>query len=99
MRLLRRNPERTVSIPNIPFSSAQTGLDGTVTHPVTQDGFWTVKELARYLGISKRWIHKRTRRNEIPCHRLGTALRFDPKEVHVWMIQRRGSATVGRGAV
>lgn len=49
----------------------------------------TVKELAEFLGMSQRWIHERTRRDEIPCHRLGTALRFDPGEVQTWLMQRR----------
>ena len=83
MRSSPRNTGRTALVPNVPSISSQTGPVGIVTHSVKQDGFWTVKELARYLRISERWIHERTRRNEIPCHRLGTAVRFDPQEVHV----------------
>ena len=47
-------------------------------------GFWTVEHVAEFLGVSKRWIHERTRRDEIPCYRLGTALRFDPEEIRAW---------------
>jgi excisionase family DNA binding protein len=46
---------------------------------------WTVEDLCRFLNVSKRWVHERTRRGEIPCYRLGTALRFDPKEIESWV--------------
>ena len=65
---------------------------------IGQQGLWTVRELAAFLGMSERWVHERTRRDEIPCHRLGTALRFDPEEVQVWLINRRESAGSHRGA-
>jgi hypothetical protein len=41
--------------------------------------------------MSERWVHERTRRDEIPCHRLGTALRFDPnaREGHQQVERRR----------
>jgi excisionase family DNA binding protein len=98
MQASPRNGEWPSLISNAPRSSTQTEPSGAVRRPVIQDGFWTVKELAQYLRISERWIHERTRRNEIPCHRLGTALRFDPQEVHMWMIQRRGSGAGVPGA-
>ncbi len=63
----------------------------------TYVGLWTVRELAEFLGMSERWVHERTRRDEIPCHRLGTALRFDPNEVQAWLMQRRESVA-SRGA-
>ncbi len=66
------------------------------TH-IGQNGLWTVRELAKFLGMSERWVHERTRRDEIPCHRLGTALRFDPNEVQAWLMQRRESVA-SRGA-
>jgi excisionase family DNA binding protein len=89
---------RTDLMPHIISSSVEARPDGPDIRPITQGSLWTVKELARYLGMSERWIHERTRRDEIPCHRLGSALRFDPQEVHVWMIRRRESAVGGRGA-
>ncbi len=45
----------------------------------------TVTELCRLLGMSRRWVHERTRRREIPCYRFGTALRFDPEEIRRWI--------------
>ncbi len=49
----------------------------------------TVRDLARLLKMSERWVHERTRRREIPCYRFGTALRFDRSEVLAWMARWR----------
>jgi excisionase family DNA binding protein len=43
----------------------------------------TVKELAQELQISSYSIYEKTRRGEIPCHRLGKSLRFDLNDVLV----------------
>jgi excisionase family DNA binding protein len=56
----------------------------------------TVRDVARYLGMSTRWVHERVRRHEIPCYRFGTALRFDPDEVRQWT-ERYRAAPEGRG--
>ena len=45
---------------------------------------WSVDDVCRFLGFSKRWLHERTRLGEIPCYRFGAALRFDPQEVTCW---------------
>ena len=45
---------------------------------------WSVDDVCRFLGFSKRWLHERTRLGEIPCYRFGTALRFHPLEVTCW---------------
>jgi len=90
---------RNALTPHILSRSVETKPDNPGAQRISHDGLWTVKELAQYLRMSERWIHERTRRDEIPCHRLGTALRFDPLEVHVWMLQRRESVVGGRGAV
>ena len=52
----------------------------------------SVKELARLIGVSTRWIHERTRRHEIPCYRFGTAVRFSPEEIRAWLAQYRDTA-------
>jgi excisionase family DNA binding protein len=49
----------------------------------------TVRDLARLLKMSERWVHERTRHREIPCYRFGTALRFDRAEVLAWMARWR----------
>jgi len=57
---------------------------------------WTVEEVCGFLGVSKRWVHERTRLGEIPCYRFGTMLRFDPQEIRRWITQYR-SAPEGAG--
>ena len=90
---MNRNIERR---PNGMVSSHQEVL--LQRTQMGQQGFWTVRELAAFLGMSERWVHELTRRDEIPCHRLGTALRFDPEEVQVWLINRRESPGSQGGA-
>ena len=58
----------------------------------------TVKELATLTRMSVRWIHEQTRLGEIPCYRLGRALRFDPDEVRRWLMENR-AADPDRGNV
>ncbi len=36
--------------------------------------FWSVKELAEYLGVSKSLIYARVELDEIPCRRLGARI-------------------------
>jgi excisionase family DNA binding protein len=98
MKSPRVDARRTALLPQVPSSSVEAPPNDPDIRRIAQDGLWTVKELARYLSMSERWVHERTRRDEIPCYRLGTALRFDPQEVHGWMIQRRESPVGGRGA-
>jgi hypothetical protein len=46
----------------------------TLRETRTLDGsLLTVRDLARLLKMSERWVHERTRRREIPCYRFGTA--------------------------
>ena len=82
MKSPRVDTPRTALMAQVPAGRVAAPSDDPDIRRITRDGLWTVKELARYLGMSERWIHERTRRDEIPCHRLGTALRFDPQEVH-----------------
>jgi excisionase family DNA binding protein len=64
-------------------------------HPRAVDGehpgLLTVQDLARRLGMSRRWIHERTRLRQIPHYRLGRALRFDLEEVRAWLAQYRSA--------
>jgi excisionase family DNA binding protein len=46
---------------------------------------WTVTDVCRFLNVSKRWVHERTRRHDIPCYRFGPLLRFDPEEIANWV--------------
>ena len=68
----------------------------TLRETRTLDGsLLTVRDLARLLKMSERWVHERTRRREIPCYRFGTALRFDRLEVLAWMARWREGGRTG----
>lgn len=41
---------------------------------VQRKNFWSVKELAEYLGVSKSLIYARVELDEIPCRRLGARI-------------------------
>ncbi len=64
---------------------------------ITEARLLTVRDLAKLLGMSTRWVHERTRRREIPCYRFGSVLRFHPTEVQEWLIQRRETPVGPRG--
>jgi excisionase family DNA binding protein len=44
-----------------------------------------VPEAARCLGICERTLFELTRRSEIPCVRIGRAVRYDPRDLDRWI--------------
>ncbi len=59
---------------------------------------WTVEDVARFLGMSVRWVREQAAAPEgpdrIPLIRMGGRLRFEPEEVRAWA--RRGVAAVAQ---
>ena len=59
--------------------------------PAAQEPLWTIKDVARYLARSERWIARALRRADtdpgsLPHYRLpGGAPRFNPVEVEEWL--------------
>ncbi len=45
----------------------------------------TAKELAQILSVSKITIFKQAKAGRIPCFRIGTCVRFDPRAVANWL--------------
>src|SRR5580698_3257532 len=45
-------------------------------------------ELAKLLGVTRQHIYKMAAANAIPSFRVGTAVRFDPKQVEEWLTRR-----------
>ena len=45
----------------------------------------TAKELARILSVSTITIFKQAKAGRIPCFRIGTCVRFDPRAVANWL--------------
>jgi excisionase family DNA binding protein len=48
----------------------------------------TAEELASLLAVSKVTIFKQAKAGRIPCFRIGTCVRFDPRAVANWLRQR-----------
>ena len=47
-------------------------------------------EAAAALGISPRLLWTLTKDGKIPCLRLGRAVRYDPRDLRVWIEQHKG---------
>ncbi len=47
----------------------------------------TIEEVSALLRVPRSWLYERTRRNEIPCFKIGKYLRFRREEVLTWREQ------------
>jgi excisionase family DNA binding protein len=45
----------------------------------------TAVDLAQLLGVSRVTIFKQAKAGRIPCFRIGTCIRFDPRAVAEWL--------------
>ena len=57
----------------------------------------SIKELAAYLGVSTDTIRRAVRAGQLPYTRIGTANRFDLRQVHAEM-ERKGRERFQRGS-
>lgn len=57
---------------------------------------WTVRKLAETLGVSTDFIYTTVSRNEIPCVRFGSSIRFHHRDVAVWINRQRQLPAKGR---
>ena len=53
----------------------------TTTSPDTSVRLFTIEEPAEQLRIPISWLYERTRRNAIPCRRLGKYVRFTQNDL------------------
>jgi excisionase family DNA binding protein len=44
----------------------------------------SVEEAAKFLGVPESWLYDRTRRNAVPCIRLGKYVRFNLRDLLAW---------------
>lgn len=51
---------------------------------LTFDHAMNAEEVAALLGMNQNTIRKQARSGDIPSFRVGTAIRFDPKELADW---------------
>lgn len=54
-------------------------------------------ELAKLLGVTRQHIYKMAAASAIPSFRVGTAVRFDPKQVAEWLGRRMPRAVTSPG--
>jgi excisionase family DNA binding protein len=50
----------------------------------SDEGLWTVADVARYLKASRSWVYHRAESGELPCLRVGGLLRFDPEAIRAY---------------
>jgi excisionase family DNA binding protein len=48
----------------------------------------TAKELAKLLNVSPITIFKQAKKGVIPCFRIGTCVRFEPKKTADWLAKQ-----------
>ena len=51
---------------------------------------WTVRDVAKVLSMSISWVYKSAESGELPCLRIGSALRFVPGEIQKYVERLRG---------
>ena len=49
------------------------------------EGLFTVKTLAEYLGTSTKWVYERVQLKEIPYIKVGKHIRFRKSEIDRWL--------------
>jgi excisionase family DNA binding protein len=57
--------------------------------PESLPGLWTVTEVAAFLQLHPKSIYDLVARGSLPCVRLGTRLRFDPRDIASWVSARK----------
>jgi len=50
-----------------------------------EDTLFTVKTLARYLGVSDQWVYERVHLHEIPLIKMGKFPRFRKSDIDRWL--------------
>jgi excisionase family DNA binding protein len=43
------------------------------------------RDAANYLNLSVSWVYKAAEKGELPCLRIGSALRFEPEALRAWV--------------
>ena len=54
----------------------------TITSPGSPSRLFTIQEAAEALRIPISWLYERTRRNAIPCRRIGKYVRFTQQDLN-----------------
>ena len=70
-------------------ASSFANLEGSIPDRIAKiDHALTVQELMKSLNLSRALIYRLAASGQIPCMRVGRAVRFDPKFVAAWLRAR-----------
>jgi len=59
------------------------------THELSRDRLWTTQEVAEYLRLSKKAVYNLVENKELPCSRILSRLRFNPRDIEMFVRSRR----------
>ena len=51
----------------------------------------TVSDVARFLGLHEKTVYEWAARGRLPCVRIGSRIRFDPRDIDRWLSARKES--------
>ena len=51
----------------------------------TEERWFSIKEISKYLGVSSDTVYKWIDKNGMPCHRMGRLWKFQKSEVDAWV--------------
>lgn len=67
-------------------------LEGTTASAASAGALWTIAEVAAHLHLHPKTIARWVRTRRFPCVRVGSRLRFDPRDVTAWVSARKEGA-------
>jgi excisionase family DNA binding protein len=73
-----------------PKPEARTSLGERSKEAALRSVAW----VAEFLGVSKSWVYQATSSGNLPCIRIGSAVRFDPDAVRAWLRGEVSGASV-----
>lgn len=56
--------------------------------------WFSVSEIAQFLGVSKETIYSMTTSKKMPHHKIGRLLKFNRDEINKWVLNQTKSKTV-----
>ncbi|GAA3756906.1 putative DNA-binding transcriptional regulator AlpA [Spinactinospora alkalitolerans] len=66
-----------------------SGQEHTVPQPRHMQSLWSVQDAAAFLGLPVKTPYQwRYLETGPPSHRIGRHIRYDPAEVHSWVLQQ-----------
>ncbi|MEM4721768.1 MAG: helix-turn-helix domain-containing protein [Candidatus Methanomethylicaceae archaeon] len=63
---------------------------------MVQKEYWSVEEVACFLGVKRSTVYSLTERGELPHYRIGRLIRFKKEDIEDWMKGQRIEKTGGQ---